>query len=259
MRVFTDNEREFLDRLLYFKKSGEYKNLHFPNLLSDVLDSLAIRVYNIEKCKFIDLFSTIKCDDEEDSNWAYVVNKFNKILDIVYFIEELEKFNLIRLQVNSWEEIPEMATSLLYNRNLFEYDVDGFYNIKTKEKLTHINNQKIENIYCYTDLLDKYVDKVIYPTPLLEDLANNKYLSIEERHLQKQLCKTNWSIFISAIAAIAAVASNFNNDNPSHYDMMEIKSAILQKKTFIIDSAAKYHVDTINVNVINKPQLQPID
>lgn len=260
MRVFTDKERELLDRLLNTKKSGEYQNLHFSNLLLNVLDSLALHIYNTERQKTISIYSTFEVNSNDEKCWFNVVDKFNKILDLIYFIEELEKYNLIKLQVNTWEDTPEMATSLLYDRSLYGYDINGFFNKETKEKLKVVHNPKRKNMYCYVDLLDKYVNKVIYPTSLLEDLANNKYRSIEERRFQKQLCRTNLSVIIAAIAVIAPFVYNkYWDDSPNHSDMQNIKYAILQKKTITIDSIAKYNADTINVNITNKPQLQPID
>lgn len=260
MRVFTDKEKDFLNLLLDIKRKGEYRNLHFSNFLPTVLDSLAIRIYNTDKCKFIDLFSKVEYKPTDKLGWLSIINKFNIILDFVYFIEELEKYNLIRLQVNSWEDTPEMATSLLYNRNFYEYNVDGFFDIETKEILKMINNQNLENIYCYTDLLDKYVDKVIYPTSLLEDLANNEFQSIEERRFKKQQRWTIFSVVIAAIAVIAPIVYNvFLDDSPNHSDMKNIEFAILQNKIVTIDSVAKHHIDTINVNITNKQQIKPID
>lgn len=260
MRVFTRPERDFLNTMLNNKKNGEYRNLHFSNLLYDVLDSLAILIYNTDKKKYIALYSTIEMNSNDDSEWLNVIDKFNKILDFIYFIEELEKYNLIKLQINTWEDNPEMATSLLYDRSLYGYDINGFFNKETKERLKIVHNPKKKSVYCYTDLLDKYVDKVIYPTPLLEDLANNKYQSIEERRFQKQLCRTNLSVIIAAIAVIAPFVYNiFFDDSPNHSDMKYIESAILQNKTITIDSIASHHIDTINVNITNKQQIQPIN
>lgn len=51
-------------------------------------------------------------------------------------------------------------------------------------------------------MLEKYYDKTIYPLPLLEDLVNHEYKSIEERKFDEQMCWTRLSVFVASIAVI---------------------------------------------------------
>ena len=100
------------------------------------------------------------------------------------------------------------------------------------------------------DLIKKYHSATIYPLPLLNDFIENDFRSIEERRYDEQLCRTNLSIIVAALAIIIPlVYEKYCSDNVTTYDAQEIATAIKELKTTELDSITQ-QFDTLEIKVL---------
>ena len=116
---------------------------------------------------------------------------------------------------------------------------------------------KLETYNVYVDFvnyLEKYANKVIYPLPLLEDLAENEFKSIEQRNFEKQLKKANKhhkeqlkvankSFYVAMLAVVVSTIVPFGVNkctDPVELNRKQIESlqkAIKESKVSFPDSA----------------------
>lgn len=106
----------------------------------------------------------------------------------------------------------------------------------------------------FVNYLEKYANKVIYPLPLLEDLAENEFKSIEQRNFEKQLKKANKhhkeqlkvankSFYVAMLAVVVSTIVPFGVNkctDPVELNRKQIESlqkAIKESKVSFPDSA----------------------
>lgn len=124
-----------------------------------------------------------------------------------------------------------------------------FFEIADKEKRLYPINQIEEKAYTdCVDLLEKYHDKIIYPLPLLEDLVNHEYKSIEKRQFDEQMCWTRLSVFVASIALIlTALFEWFDSQISIDGDQLKrAKQVIVEYNTGVTDTIHIGTPDTSN-------------
>lgn len=184
MRLFSDKEKEIISKLISIKKSSKLEELQVARLLREQLSCFAIQ-WTFEPKKELSLYSYEgKTIDEVD--WDGLRKNYFQTVDFLYLIEELENYNLIKLQTLSFE-IEHDDERFLYDRNLYEFKQNAFWRKSDGIKYLIPVDAK-HNVYVdFVNYIEKYANKVVYPLPLLEDLAGNNFKSIEQRNFDKQL------------------------------------------------------------------------
>lgn len=261
MRELTAKEKEIVKNLITLKKNKELLELQTALILRKKSSNfLAI------KWKSNDRYSLSIYYNADNSNPQINLQQQNEALaryfeicDYLYFIRELEENKMITIQT-IYSENPKQEIKTLVDKNFFEYNVndDKFYNKivhdtpKELKPLTaaHWSFQKI-----YTDivvLLDSLLDnKIIYPLPLLEDLVENNYESIEDRRFNEQMCWTRLSVFIASIAVIFTVIFEGFNSKTTLDDnqLKSLEQAILSNKLIIDDYDSINLADTLKLRI----------
>ena len=106
------------------------------------------------------------------------------------------------------------------------------------------------------DYLEKYANKIVYPLPVLKDLYDNKYKSLEQRNFDKQMNKTNLSLGIAFSSVLVSAVVPFILDkcsSPTKIDdaqLETIKNAIIESKSVVPDSINISYSDTLKIRTI---------
>lgn len=284
MRVFTYKEQEYLRSFSEKKEIGDLQELQVSHLLRSKLSNIALR-WCLPPKKSIKLYY-ITADVRICMN--DIMKSYYEIVDFIYFIEELEANHLIKIQNMSFSIRNVTMDHCLYDDTRYKYDElkKAFVHVDGESVgLLPITNKEVDNSFVLD--LEKYINAYIFPLPALDDLVANHFKDFDQRvfeenknsnqkalnYSRKAISQTNKSLkqtscmikisiaalVLSIISVLSVIIPILFDDSPNHSDMQNIESAILQKKTITIDSIAKYNADTINMNITNKPQLQPID
>lgn len=260
MRHFRPEEQQFIRDISVKKQEGNLQDLQIFQLLRPKLSNIALR-WSVEPKRNIQIYfpSGFASSFTNDIMKAYYA-----IADFIYFIEELESYNLIRIQNMSFSNRRLTILHSLYDNVTYDYDgsEDVFrYLDGGAVGLFHVRNKEVDNGFAIE--LEKYVNAYIFPLPALDEFIKYDFKDFEQRVFdenrisnKKALTYSRRAIYVSAFAVIFPA---LYSDTADHDDMANITSAILQKKTITIDSVTKHHLDTINVNITNKQQIQPID
>ena len=276
MRVFSTEERKCMEELSANKKAGNLLELQISHLLRPKLTGIALK-WSIEP-KFIKIYFPTACINRFTNE---IMKSYYDIVDFIYFIEELEKYNLIKIQNISFSDRRLVESNCLYDNTTYKYersnDVFKYLDGGTIG-LMHINNKEVDNEFVLE--LEKYANAYVFPLPALDDFitygfkdfdqrvfdenkeTNDKVLRYNRKAIlqtEKSLKQTSCSIKISFVSLLLAIIAVVVPHTCSNKDMKNIESAILQNKTITIDSIANHHIDTINVNITNKQQIQPIN
>ena len=288
MRQITENEKQLLEKLVQLKQSARLEELQVATLLRKELNCFALR-WNIEPNKTLVFYST-RNNGSKEIDWDALRKSYFQVADFLYFVEELEKENFIKIQTLSFE-LKNDNERMLYDRGKYKYDDKNdrfWFENDDIIALCSVNAQR-KVFIDFVEYLERYANKVVYPLPLLEDFVKNKYKTIEQRNFEKQLeennnhhieqikkndsyhkeqmdannkwqerqiSKTNWSLFISAMAVMfsAVIPVPVNKcASPTKIEdsqLKEIKEAIIQSKTIIPDSIVVRQHDTLNVKRI---------
>lgn len=207
MRQLTTEEKAIVKKLVDLKRASTLEQLCTTSLLHDNLDCFAI-CWNLTPRKTISIY----VKEEEDKSQINL--QYFKICDFLYFMEELYENQYIKLQtISSSDNNDKPLKHAMYDRTKYQYgfpeeiavsgEFDLFFEKADQEKRLYAINHTEQKAYTdCVDLLEKYYDKTIYPLPLLEDLVNHEYKSIEERKFDEQMCWTRLSVFVASIALI---------------------------------------------------------
>ncbi|MFV0585857.1 hypothetical protein [Bacteroides reticulotermitis] len=190
MRQLTEKEKKFVEGIATAKEKGDLEALQVSRIIREQLSFLAIRWEMSPKTIHIHYKEKMKFE-----------GPYYELSDFLYFIEELESRNLIRIQT-ILQPKTEAGDRILYDRNKYIYnplsnssdqieeDGDFFYEKDDKNKrltiaeISHTVNINVNIV----DYLEKYTyNKIIYPLPLLMDYRNNHFKSLEQRQFEKQL------------------------------------------------------------------------
>lgn len=249
MRKFTPKEKEFLKKIVEFKGNSNLQELQLMRLLRKQLETLAISWELEHKCS-IQIYAQFK--NPTDEQWRDIQKKYFEIADYIYLIEELFEYKLIKLQEVSFENHTQENYRVLYDRDKYRVEGDSIFEKSNENNclyaLGDIHKHKV-NVTFARDL-EKYANSIIYPLPLLNDFIKNDFRSIEERRYDEQLCRTNLSIIVAALAIIIPlVFEKCCSDNVTTYDAQEIATAIKELKTTEIDSITQ-QLDTLEIKVL---------
>lgn len=286
MRLFSDKEKELINRFLQLKKDNDIVALQVAKFIRESLDCFAMKYQMGDKPQIV-FYSRGGEKDKKKVNQNYTM-----VCDFIYFLQELERYDFIKFQRNVTTMIDNNVQDyvLLYDREKYKYveEADNFIQRDVCE-----DKQQIEllgkvfklspvQIYRVTEQIDKvyldfvkdlmeYGNAIIYPLPLLEDFAAHNFKDLQRIELEearksnsesqvntlKSIRQTGCSIIISAIAvAISLIAiivpifyEAFWSDSPSGEDMQNIQSAIERNQSIQIESM---ELDTLNVRVTEK-------
>lgn len=182
MREFSDSEKEIMKQIDALK-DGSFGNFQSSKLIRNNIDLFAVRwdekgVYIYSKNQDVDKYS----------------ETFFKICDLLYFLEELERCNFIRVQslITDVNSVTIDDDKYIAPEN-YEYnaEMDQFY--LREENLRKFSPQSIDNTRTdIVKLLGRYAYcKFIYPLPLLRDYVKHDFKSIERRNFEKQMEDAN--------------------------------------------------------------------
>lgn len=261
MREFIPKEREIMQKILSYKKENNIKGLWFYRLLAEIAPGYYIKWNSSSQKCFEKVTLSIKTNDVD-----FVKLKFQEIVDFILFLDELEEYKLISIRHPndkiSYREV-------VYDYNTYDIEtVDGNVipeGARVFEKNTKVLVEGNDEFLHHTERLDivtlirKYYSSVIYPLPLLDDLVNNGFISIDERRHNQQICRTNISIWVAAAAIIIPICVDKCSDNVVSNDVQVITTAIKEQKSISIDKFPDILPDTLNVKVIDTPEKQPIN
>ena len=289
MRLFSDKEKELINRFLQLKKDNDIVALQVAKFIRESLDCFAIK-YQIKDKPQIVFYSK---EGEGDKDKNKVNHNYFTICDFIYFVQELEQYGFIKFQRNVTTMIENKVEDyvLLYDRDQYKYveEDDNFVRkdagdgeeIEFLGKVWKLKPFKVaghvDAVYLdFVKDLVTYGNAIIYPLPLLEDFAAHNFKDLQRIELEearksnresqvntlKSIKQTRCSIIISAIAvAISLIAiiapifyEAFWSDSPSGEDMQNIKSAIERNQSIQIEAM---ELDTLNVRVTEK-EVNPI-
>lgn len=259
MRKFTPKETEFLKKIVELKENCNLQELQLMRLLRKQLDTLAIR-WNLEPKCSIQIYAEFENPTEEQ--WEEVKKKYFEVADYIYLIEELLEYKLVKLQEISFENPIQYNDRVLYDRDKYQIEGDFIFEKSNKDNclyaLSDIGKHKV-NVTFARDL-EKYANYIIYPLPLLKDLKENDFLSINERRHNEQNC-TAWMGIIAAIGiGIASpFISKWISEKSDKESIEQVISAIKEQKSISIDKFPNILPDTLNVKVADTPNKQPIN
>lgn len=247
MRKFTDKERDILLSINNHKKENNFKKLWFFRLLAEIIPGYYI-TWDSPTKKYLEEVTLFL----KERNIEIVKSQYKKFVDFVLLLEELEQYNLISIR-HGGEEASVKNT-------IFDYNSFELKTINEEKKIIDIISQKEvtnnDNFLSHSerldivDLIKKYHSSTIYPLPLLNDFIENDFRSIEERRYDEQLCRTNLSIIVAAMAIIIPlVYEKCCSDNVTTYDAQEIATAIKELKTTELDSITQ-QFDTLELKVL---------
>ena len=286
MRLFSDKEKELINRFLQLKKDNDIVALQVAKFIRESLDCFAMKYQMGDKPQIV-FYSREGEKDKKKVNQNYTM-----VCDFIYFLQELERYDFIKFQRNVTTMIDNNVQDyvLLYDREIYKYveEADNFIQRDVCE-----DKQQIEllgkvfklspvQIYRVTEQIDKvyldfvkdlmeYGNAIIYPLPLLEDFAAHNFKDLQRIELEearksnresqvntlKSIRQTRCSIIISAIAVVISLIAiivpifyeAFWSDSPSGEDMQNIQSAIERNQSIQIESM---ELDTLNVRVTEK-------
>lgn len=256
MREFTDKEKELIEKLISFKQTARLEELQVARLLRKELQCFAVK-WSINPIK-IQLYSYKGVEDSSKIDWDSLRRDYFKLVDFMYFIEELESASYVKMQV-----LPSKDTTdeerILYDKSKFKYieSCDEFWSRENNgiSYFVPIEAKHIVKTYM-VDYLEKYANKIVYPLPVLEDLYDNEYKSLEQRNFDKQMNKTNLSLGIAFSSVLVSAVVPFILDkcsSPTKIDDAQlgtIKNAIIESKSVVPDSINISYSDTLKIRTI---------
>lgn len=220
MRLFTQKENQIIKLLVDYKQSGRLRDLQVAPLLRKNLSFLALR-WEIDPIPQVFVY-TPGTEQKKQIEEATRDNYF-KILDFVFFIEELVERRFIKL-LEIPSRLPENER-VLYDKNKYDYVPDKNQFIEKgidKETLsffsefqyqllgvkgnctyaTGITAQIFPNSFAFN--LEKIAYCIIYPLPIAEEYVREGFYSLEDRrHIEQKklnasnLITTNKSLRVS--------------------------------------------------------------
>lgn len=198
MKQLTKKEQQLVRKLVDLKQTARLEELQAARLLRKELECFALK-WTLKPQYTLSFYSSNYKD------WDKLKKSYFQVADFLYFIEELEQENLIKIQTLSFD-LKEDEERVLYDRHKYEYHTeDDTFCEKDGNGLFRADIKGKQIVYIdIVKYLEKYANKIIYPLPLLEDFVENKYKSIEQRNFEKQISKTNCALWVSIIALVVS-------------------------------------------------------
>lgn len=259
MRSFSDKEKEIINKLISIKRSSKLEELQVARLLREQLSCFAIQ-WTFKPKKGLSLYS-YEGKNMDDVDWDGLRKNYFQTVDFLYLIEELENYNLIKLQTFSFD-LEHDDERLLYDRNLYEFKQNAFWHKSDGIKYL-IPVEAKHNVYVdFVNYLEKYANKVVYPLPLLEDLAENEFKSIEQRNFEKQLKEAdkhhieqlkiaNKSFYVAMLAVVISAIVPFGVNKCT--DPVELNSKQIESLQEAIRKSKVSFPDSVKVSIVISP------
>lgn len=256
MRSFSDKEKEIINKLINIKRSSKLEELQVAKLLREQLSCFAIQ-WSYKPKKTISLYS-YEGKPMNEVDWGNLRTNYFHTVDFLYLIEELEEYHLIKLQTLSFE-LENDEERLLYDRSKYEFKSFAFWrksdNIKYLVPVEAKHNVHID----FVDYLEKYANKVVYPLPLLEDLAENEFKSIELRNFENQMEKTdeqhkeqlkvaNNSFYVAMVAVVISAIVPFGVNKCT--DPVELNNKQIESLQDVIRESKVSFPDSVIIKIV---------
>ncbi|MBQ2298686.1 MAG: hypothetical protein II278_04855, partial [Bacteroidaceae bacterium] len=94
MRLFSDKEKELINRFLQFKKDNDIVALQVAKFIRESLDCFAMKYQMGDKPQIV-FYSRGGEKDKKKVNQNYTM-----VCDFIYFLQELERYDFIKFQRN---------------------------------------------------------------------------------------------------------------------------------------------------------------
>ena len=191
MREFSDSEKKLLSHFVKCKRCGDRNKQITATIFREYNDFLRLS-WSEEKGELI-----IYINNGE--NTETIANKlYFALVDYVMFLKELDNLGLA--YYNSFGHADEHKRRELYDQALYKLDLNN-------NLCRHDGSQVGCVHYNYTinfiEILDLYLfQKSICPLPLMEDLVDNDFVSIDRRQFNEQMLWTRLSVIIALIAVL---------------------------------------------------------
>lgn len=204
MRLFTQKENRIINQLVEYKQTGNLHQLQVAPLLRKNLSFLALK-WEVQPIPQVFVYTT--GDGTKKTIDEATRNNYFEILDLVFFLQELEERKFIKfLSLSSRNAEKER---ILYDRDDYRYEPTKNQFIDNKlsdssdilslfgdfqnqlfrsgdgsEYATSIDSQIIPNSFAYD--LDNLVYCLIYPLPIAEEYIREGYYTLEDRRFIEQ-------------------------------------------------------------------------
>lgn len=225
MRQFTPKEKEMIDKIIRLKNKGELGELQFGKLIREDLNSVAI-TWEVGDNPSISVYSIYG----QEQKRCYF-----EISDFLYLIDELANNHLIAIDYYNVDF--DTVERILYDRKQYstkppkEYEdlfphKDGelqFYRIiETDEHISISFSRMIRPQFNVklANLFEKYANAIIYPLPLLIDIAENEFKDIEQRRFEEQLRQEQQQHNQTILDAIKQHKEQLNQERRHHKQTM---------------------------------------
>lgn len=200
MRELSNSEKTIISTIVEIKQNSKLDELQGSKILK----------------KFVPIiFMRWKSDNENSWFFLYQRKDEHKLLDLMdflFFLEELERNNMIRI-IKMNEDKEDKPFYELYDKTKYILDGKNYLFDKYNQKYpllkvdTRYETDLIidrTNLKSFVDLFEKFIGgTIIYPLPLLEDYVKD-YKTIEGRMFDKQ---QNISYLAVAIAILGLIIS----------------------------------------------------
>ena len=206
MRELLKTEEEFIEEILSYKKDFNMKELQSGRLLKKKLKCDVCSWSNISKGE-INFYYSSKIQESD----------FYSVIDYISFIKELEEKKFITLLSYNKHD----GNRILYVNNKVHYSKDKplehlgelqkslnqlnethFFYLENKENEYEPIMHKDQRLLDINEDLEQYLNKIIYPLPLLDDFCRNGFKNIEKRNFERQMCLTKIATGIAIVAVL---------------------------------------------------------
>lgn len=253
MRQFNNNEKEIISKIVIAKKLDDQ---YLPKLIHDYVNASVISWD--DKFEYIEIYDV-------DSNSDMIMNKFSKLLEIVFLLDYLSHNMYIGIYRKSK---PEEA---IYSRSDFVFDKKNrIVSKKTSPPDTTCLN--VDHVELHTTLCKKiseYANSYFHVSENLVELVRNNFIPEEQLRFETQMNDTQvkhsqamitakktlkWTQAAFVIAFLATIFTVtigvFDLLSPKDMTIRELNKTMIDKKLPDVISAELTN-DTVKVIVIN--------
>lgn len=254
MRNISKLEKNIVKHLVEARKNNRYEQMQFAYILRKfvIYDYIC---WNKKELK--SYITTFLHGNKKDSK-----DVFYKIVDVIGLFEDLKRKGYILMAGTNLTEhkypryhfdknkIKEDASS-----GLLRIEADGFFTpveLPGDEKNTYYGE--------IVDIIEKYMDSIVYPLKSLVDYKKHCYRTVEQRRFFL-------TSFISVTAIIVAIIIGFGSpimskcisEKSDKKNIEQIITAIQEQKSISIEHFPNIIPDTLNVKLTDKDDNQPIN
>lgn len=205
MRELSNYEKTIISTIVEIKQNSKLDELQGSKILKKFVPIIFMRWKKDNENPWFFLYQKTK--DE---------HKLLELMDFLFFLEELERNNMIRIIKLNDDKVDKPFYEL-YDKKKYIVDEKLYYNVKKNNGkyplIKEINSKSEDTIYVnidennlksFVDTFEKFIGgAIIYPLPLLEDYVKD-YKTIEGRMFDKQ---QNISYLAVAIAILGLIIS----------------------------------------------------